>query len=177
MLVFSTPLVNLRSFNLLTGSSPHPLPCENKYRVCIYTVCNGGGGSGCVESIHRSYTLCIWPDSEPTKSLYHPKQKLRRRGGLRQKNTCRQVPLQVDFLKKLTSRISFLVHGVSRCWSTVAKAMVQIFPAEAAALLVSRNRGLALASCISNEKFSSRSVASTSNNIQRELYTTNSGFV
>jgi hypothetical protein len=33
-----------------------------------------------VKSIYRSYTLCtwhlIWPDSEPTKLLYRPKQKL-----------------------------------------------------------------------------------------------------
>ncbi len=28
-----------------------------------------------MESIYRSYTLCIWPDSEPTKLLNHPKQK------------------------------------------------------------------------------------------------------
>ncbi len=33
----------------------------------IHTVCNGGGGAGCLESIYRSYTLCIWPDSEPIK--------------------------------------------------------------------------------------------------------------
>jgi hypothetical protein len=29
--------------------------------------------------------------------LYHPKQKPRRGGGLRQINTCRQVSLQVNF--------------------------------------------------------------------------------
>ncbi len=73
---------------------PTPFPVRST-GLCIYTVCNGGG-SDCVESIHRSYTLCIWPDSEPTKLLYHPKQQPRRR----QKNTCRQVPLQVDFFKK-----------------------------------------------------------------------------
>ncbi len=49
--------------------------------VCIFTVCKRGGGvgSGCVESIYRIHTLCICPDSEPTKLLYHPKQKPRRR--------------------------------------------------------------------------------------------------
>ncbi len=30
---------------------------------------------------YRSLTLCIWPDSEPTKLNYHPKQNLRRGGG------------------------------------------------------------------------------------------------
>jgi hypothetical protein len=47
----------------------------------------------------RSLTLCIWPDSEPTKLPYHPKQKPRRGGGLRQINTSRKVPLQVNFFK------------------------------------------------------------------------------
>jgi hypothetical protein len=28
-----------------------------------------------VESIYRSYTLCISPEAEPTKLLFHPKQK------------------------------------------------------------------------------------------------------
>ncbi len=58
-----------------------------------------GRGSRCVESIYRSNTLCIWPDSESTKLLYHPKQKPRRGGRLRQIITCRQVPLQVNFKK------------------------------------------------------------------------------
>ncbi len=46
----------------------------------------------------RSFTLCIWPDSEPTKLLDHPIKKLRRGGGLKQINTCRKVPLQAIFL-------------------------------------------------------------------------------
>ena len=70
--------------------TPPPLPVWITTGVCIYTVCNGGGvGSGCVESIYRSYTQCIWPDFEPTKLLYHPKQKPRI-------NNRRQVPLQVN---------------------------------------------------------------------------------
>ncbi len=44
---------------------PPPLPCVNKWM-----------GSGCVESIYRSYTLSIWPDSKPTKLLHQPKQIL-----------------------------------------------------------------------------------------------------
>ncbi len=45
----------------------------------------------------KSLTLCIWPNSEPTKLIDNPKQKPRRDGGL-QINTCRQVPLQVNFV-------------------------------------------------------------------------------
>ncbi len=45
----------------------------------------------------RSLTLCIWPVSEPTKFLDHPKQKPRRGGGLRQIQTCRKVPIEVNF--------------------------------------------------------------------------------
>jgi hypothetical protein len=44
MLVCSTPLVNERPSNLLTGSP-----------VFLQCVTGGGGGSGCVESIYRSY--------------------------------------------------------------------------------------------------------------------------
>ncbi len=74
----------------------------NKYRsMYSYIVLKGWGGGGrgsvCVESIYRGYTLCIWPDSEPTKLLYHLKQKSRRGGGHRPINTSRQVPLLVSF--------------------------------------------------------------------------------
>jgi hypothetical protein len=54
-----------------------------------------------VELCWRPYSagaLCILPDSEPTKLPYHPKQKPKREGGLRQINTCFKVPLQVNFL-------------------------------------------------------------------------------
>ncbi len=54
-----------------------PFPMWISTGVCIYTVCNGGKGSGCGESKYRIFTLCIWPDSEPTKWLYRPKQKPR----------------------------------------------------------------------------------------------------
>jgi hypothetical protein len=53
------------------------IPPKNIFKKSIYTVYSGGGmGSGCVESI------------------YLPKQKPRREGGLRQINNCRQIPLQ-----------------------------------------------------------------------------------
>jgi hypothetical protein len=103
MLVFSTPLVNYCRSNLLTGSPPPTPPCEYEYvstGLCIYTVWwgylnlftfhsilrllfwaqmdgnRGARRSSCVESIYRSYTLCIRPESESTKLLYHPKKNL-----------------------------------------------------------------------------------------------------
>jgi hypothetical protein len=40
-----------------------------------------GGGSGCVESIYRSYTMCISPDSEPTNICFtSPNKALEGRG-------------------------------------------------------------------------------------------------
>ncbi len=44
-------------------------------------------GSGCVESIYQELYTVYLPDSEPSKLLYHYKQKPRRGGGLRQINT------------------------------------------------------------------------------------------
>ncbi len=36
---------------------------------------------------------------EPTKLIYHPNQNLGSEGGLRQINTCRKIPLQVNFFR------------------------------------------------------------------------------
>ncbi len=52
-------LLTLQSSLRFKSSPPHPLPCVNKYKVCIH------------------YTVC--------------------KGCLRQINTCRKVPLQVNF--------------------------------------------------------------------------------
>ncbi len=89
--------------NLLSGLTiplPPPFPVS---KYSLYRQCVPGRGRGCwvmLETIFRSsLTLCIWPDSEPTKLLDHPKQKPRRGGGLRQINTCREVPLQVNIYK------------------------------------------------------------------------------
>ncbi len=87
--VFSTQLVNCcppgrRNYRilctvapllyLLSDLLPPPLP-NVQY---IQTVCNCGWGRGGVEmycTVDRSFTLCFWPDLEPTKLLHHPKQK------------------------------------------------------------------------------------------------------
>ncbi len=61
---------------------------------CYYLVTGGGRGWGYVENMYRSNTLCIWLNPEPTKLLFYPKQNL---GGEGASETCRQVPLLVNF--------------------------------------------------------------------------------
>ncbi len=67
----------------------------------------------CGEHIQKLYTVYL-TRFLTYKLPYHPKQKPRRGGGLRQINTYRQVPLQVNFLEKPTFRIwclySYLVY-------------------------------------------------------------------
>ncbi len=95
------------SFSLVKSHPPpHPPPflCQRavQYPILYTDSVWLGGGWGVLspETIFcRSFTLCIWPDSEPTKLLDHPKQKPRREGGLRQINTCRKVSLQVHFFR------------------------------------------------------------------------------
>jgi hypothetical protein len=66
--------------------------------VFVQCVTGGGGIWLCGKNIQELYTVYL-ARFRPTELLYHPKQKHRRGGGLRQINTCRQVPLQVNFLK------------------------------------------------------------------------------
>jgi hypothetical protein len=122
MLVFSTPLADYRPSNILSGSPP-PAPLFLVWistGVCIYTVCNGGGGGEgtglCREHIQELYTLYL-PRFRTYRSALPPppkKKNIGGEGGLKQINTCRHVPLQVNFWKKPTFRIlesfSYLVH-------------------------------------------------------------------
>ncbi len=102
---FRPRFVNYWPSNLLSGSPPPPCPFHvskySVYRQCVAG--GGGGGGGCwvlLDTIFCwSLTLCIWPDSEPTKLLHHPNWKPRRGEGLRQINTCHKVPLHVNFLR------------------------------------------------------------------------------
>ncbi len=107
MLVFPTPLVNYSA--PLTFSPVHlpPLPPSLcKYistEVCIHTVCKGGGWIGlCGEHIKELYcTLCMWPDSEPTKLLYHIKQTPGGGGGAQtDKHLLPSTFILVNFLNK-----------------------------------------------------------------------------
>ncbi len=87
---FQPSCVNCCPSKLLSGSLPPPPPpfLVSKYSIqnTLYRQCVAGRGWG-VEYCCRSLTLCVWPDSEPTKLPDHPKQKPRRGGGLRQINT------------------------------------------------------------------------------------------
>ncbi len=98
---FRPSFVNCCPFNLLSGSTVPPPSLRQS--ADIQTVRGGGGGHWVLlKTIFcRSFTLCIWPDSEPTKLLDHPRQKPRRGGGLRQINTYREVPLHVNFLDEV----------------------------------------------------------------------------
>ncbi len=91
MLVFSTQLALLTPKVHLPPPPPLPFP---KSKYIKYRQCSAGRGfGGCwvvLETIFcRSLTLCIWPDTEPTK-IALPPQKKPRRGG------ARKVPLQVN---------------------------------------------------------------------------------
>ncbi len=64
---------------------PPPLPFVKKQYIWL-----GGGGGGLMSCVGDH----ILQEFNPNK----PKQKPRRGGGLRQINTCRKVPIQVNFL-------------------------------------------------------------------------------
>ncbi len=81
------------TFALVHLPPPPPFPKYSTYRQCVAGRGRGGVVWVVLETIFcRSLTLYFWPDSEPTKLLYHPKQKPRRVGGLRQINTLPQNP-------------------------------------------------------------------------------------
>jgi hypothetical protein len=86
--------------SLVQLSPPRPpLPCVNEYTVYTFTVCKGRRFGVLLETIFwRSLTLCIRPDTEPTKLLHHPKQKPRRVGASDRLTPAAKIPLQVVFL-------------------------------------------------------------------------------
>ncbi len=83
-----------------------PKSTYSKYTQCVARMgwVGGGGVLKCVGAwrqyiLCRKLTLCFWPDFEPTKLIYHDLPPQTKGGGLRQKNTCRKVPLQVNLFK------------------------------------------------------------------------------
>jgi hypothetical protein len=109
------------TFSLVLLSPPLPV---SKYSIYSTNSVWPGGGGGCwvlLETMFcRSLTLCIWPESEPTKLLDHPKQKPSREGGLRHTNTCRNVPLLVNLFRWWHfALVSTLLISPWCDWSTV----------------------------------------------------------
>jgi hypothetical protein len=86
-------------FSLIHLPPFRPSLCQVQYVHCTDSVWLGVGVLSPAGDIilYRRLTLCIWPDSESTKLLDHPKQNPRRGRGPRQIITCRKVPLQVNF--------------------------------------------------------------------------------
>ncbi len=107
MSVFSTQLCDLLSPLLPLSPSLwfNSRPIHSFPTWCILYIriqCVRGVGYGVLlETIfYRSFTLCIWPDSEPTKFLDQFKQKPGRGVCLRRINNCRKVPLQIFFFRR-----------------------------------------------------------------------------
>ncbi len=100
---FRTSIVNFCPYYLLQLHLPHTSPSSQSQSIVWTDSVRGGGRCWVVlDTIFcRSLTPCFWSDSESTKLQHHPKQKPRRRGGLRQINTCRKVPLQVNFFDNI----------------------------------------------------------------------------
>ncbi len=102
----------------------------SKYRINRQCVA-GRGGECCVllETIFflQEITFCIWPDSEPTKLLDHPKQKPRRGGCLRLSESCRKVPLQVEFFRWRNFVLLSLSLIFRQALSKILRMMYQLF--------------------------------------------------
>ena len=79
MLVFSTPLVNQRPSNVLTGS-PNPLPCVNKYKgMYLYSV--WGGGDRVVWRAQTGVIHCVFDQIPSLQNCFTtPKKTQERRG-------------------------------------------------------------------------------------------------
>jgi hypothetical protein len=89
-------------FNLLSGStlpSPTPFPVS---KYSIYRQCVAGRGWGELSPVGghivQEFNTLYLTRFRNHKIARPPKQKPRRGGVLRQINTCREVPLQVNFL-------------------------------------------------------------------------------
>ncbi len=99
--------------NLLSGSSPSPLPpflCQSTVHTDSVWLKRGGVCWVLLATIFcRSKTLC-WPEPEPTKMKDHPKEKPSRGGGLRQTKTCRKVSLRVNLFRWR----HFALHSISQ---------------------------------------------------------------
>ncbi len=94
------------TFSLTSSPLPHLPNVQYTDSVWLW------GGGGCWNVLWnifcRSFPLCFWPDSEPTKLLYHPIQKWPVKTTLRdwclfmyRRPTLYPLEIAVDFLKSL----------------------------------------------------------------------------
>ncbi len=92
----SAPLI----FSLVHLLPPPPFPVWISTVVCIYTVCNGGGGGEgirlCGEHIQELYTVFLTHRAYKIALPPH-KKNLGGEGASDRLNTCHQVPLVVNF--------------------------------------------------------------------------------
>ncbi len=98
---FRPRFVNYCPSNLLFGSPPPPLPPFSKLKYSIYRQCVAGRGGGvlsCVgDHILQEFTNLFQTRFRTYKcALPHQTKTSRGVGGLRQINTYRKVPLQLD---------------------------------------------------------------------------------
>ncbi len=71
MLVFFTPLLNLRHSTLFTGSSPPPpFPLWISTGICIYKVCDGGGGDRVVWIASTGVVLWVFDQIQNLQSWF-----------------------------------------------------------------------------------------------------------
>jgi hypothetical protein len=85
--------------NLLSGSTPHHLPCVKVQYIQKVIGCEGGVLSPVGDHILQELNALYLTRFRTYKIARPPEQKPRREEGLRQINTCREVPLQVYFFR------------------------------------------------------------------------------
>jgi hypothetical protein len=99
MLVFSTQLYDLLPLSSSLWLPLPPFPVS-KYSIIRQCVAGRVWVFSCVEDhILQKFNTLYLTRFKTSKLLDHPKQKPRRVGGLRQINTCRKVPLLVNFFR------------------------------------------------------------------------------
>ncbi len=108
---FRPSFVNCCPSNLLSGSTfpptPFPVSMFNMYLQCVAGR-RWGDLSPVRDHILQETNTLYLIRLKPTILQDHPKQILRRGGGLREINTCRKVPLQVNFFRWRQVALVFL---------------------------------------------------------------------
>ncbi len=119
-------LLALWTFAPLTFISGSPLPTFTVSKYSTYRQCVSVRMWGVLSPV-GDHILEDWPASKPTKLLDHPKQKPRRGGGLRQINTCRKVPLQLNFFRWRHFALLSISLIFLRAMPTTAKNICRLY--------------------------------------------------